>query len=99
MKSFFASIEPNEIVQIYGNIVFTMEQLYPDHKWESWRWSKIPDGYWDDMRRQREYFDWLFTHLKLKVFEDWYNVSYKDIRRSPGTLSKQELPPTYGVLS
>jgi hypothetical protein len=86
-----------EILQKYGNIIRTLQGVYPEHKWEPWKFTRIPEGWWDTMPHQREYFDWLRTPLKLKDMDAWYDVSYKDVRRQPGSsqliASTLSLPP------
>lgn len=84
-KQFLANLtEAWEILQKYGNIVRTLQHIYSEHKWEPWKFTRIPEGWWDTMQHQRDYFDWLQTALKLKDMNAWYDVSYKDVRRQPG---------------
>lgn len=51
--------------------------VYPEHNWEPWRFSKTPNAYFKDLKNQRKFLDWAGKQLKLKNTSDWYNVSLK----------------------
>src|SRR5690348_16261120 len=33
--------------------------LYPEHKWQLWKFSKVPLDYWKDTANQTSFFEWL----------------------------------------
>lgn len=47
--------------------------------------KKHPPGYWKNFQHHRDFFDALFKHLNLKSWEDWYQVSHKDIEEYGGS--------------
>jgi hypothetical protein len=51
--------------------------MYPDHDWLPWKFARCPDGYWNDMKNQKQFMDWASKELKIHEMNDWYKVSYK----------------------
>jgi hypothetical protein len=49
--------------------------VYPEHEWLPWRFSKVPNGFWDDIKNQRDFLDWAGKQLNYKNKEDWYKVT------------------------
>jgi hypothetical protein len=39
-----------------------------------WRFSRIPNGYWDDLKNQRKFMDWAGEQLNIKDKSDWYKI-------------------------
>lgn len=33
--------------------------VYPEFDWKVWRFSRVPDGFWDDFQNQIQFMDWL----------------------------------------
>ena len=56
-----------------------LKTLYPDYDWLPWKFTRAPTNFWDDIKMQRKYMDWLFTQLHLKDMNDWYKLSSKVI--------------------
>lgn len=77
-------LEAWEVLQKYGNLIRALQGIFPEHHWQPWRFTRIPEGWWNFMPHQREFFDWLRVPLGLKDMDGWYNISYKEVRRQPG---------------
>lgn len=57
-----------------GSLVKMLMALYPQHKWQLWRFEKPPSGFWDDVQNQKHFFEWLGQYLGIKSPDEWLNV-------------------------
>ncbi len=56
--------------------------VYSEYKWLPWRFSHVPKGYWEDMKNQRNFMDWVGKQLNYNDMEDWYKVTAEVINFS-----------------
>ena len=62
--------------------------------------KKLPNGYWQNKKNQKEYMEWLGKELGYTTIEDWYKVSANDFKRNRGgTILKQYNSSPIKVLS
>ena len=40
-----------------------------------WLSKPVPQGYWNDMRNQRNFFEWIAIQRGFKTHEDWYQLT------------------------
>ena len=67
-----------------GSIIKALKTVYPEISWQIWKFDQVPRGYWNDMKNQRDFFDWLAKQLELRKPEEWYSVKLIDIERRGG---------------
>jgi hypothetical protein len=48
------------------------------------KFNQVPIGYYDSLANQRATAELIAKELQVKSFEDWYSVSYLDIRKAGG---------------
>jgi hypothetical protein len=53
---------------------------YPEHPWVPWKFSRVETGFWDDLTKQRQLYDWIYQELKLSSMDDWYRVTFHQLR-------------------
>jgi hypothetical protein len=58
-----------------------LQDLYPEHDWKVWKFSKVPAGYWNQVKNQRELFESLAQEFKLHTPQDWSKISVVDLRQ------------------
>ena len=58
--------------------------LLPEHKWQMWKFSTVPKGFWRDTKNQRNFLEWLSSSLNHKSYEDWYDVTQNIIEQNGG---------------
>jgi len=75
--------------------------IYPEFDWVVWKFKIVPHGFWNDNKKQRKFFNWIGTQLGFKSFEDWYNITHRDIIKHGGRalLSYYNNSPMNAVLS
>jgi hypothetical protein len=83
----------------YGNsLSVALMELFPEHKWVIWRFSKVPEGFWDKVENRRSFFEWLYKELKLKDTDGWYRVTRTSVARYGGSallaMHQDSLPKT-----
>jgi len=66
-----------------------LSSLYPNANFLSWKFTKTPNGFWDDRTNQRTYLKWLSGFLRKEGKEEgdpeaWYSVSFEDFVRHDG---------------
>jgi len=74
-----------------------VEQTFSEHKWKSWKFKPVPNGFWEDTKNHQKFVEWLGHHLGFKKMEDWYKLSGKDVEENggDGLLSKFGISPNY----
>lgn len=55
-----------------------------EHKWELWRFLKVPVGFWKEKDNQRAFFDSVSKTLQISHWEDWYHVKKVDVEALGG---------------
>jgi hypothetical protein len=64
------------IYYYYGSLYNTLKTLYPHHKWDALRFSRLPAEYKQDEDAQKDAFERIGREkLGIKKLDDWYNVS------------------------
>ena len=81
------------LMQHNGSLIRALLAVFPERKWQCWKYGMVPVGFWQNLRNQRAYFDWLAEQLGLEDFEGWYSVKQRDIesRRLVPLLSMETL--------
>nr|AIJ02278.1 hypothetical protein [uncultured soil microorganism] len=81
-----------------------LQDYWPTYAWQEWRFTSVPDGFWDNRVNRRRYLDWLGPHLGFRRVEDWYQLSFQDLTHwhggrllakcgnSPSAVLKDSLP-------
>ena len=68
-----------------GNLSKALEEIYPEIEWKLWRFQEeLPKNFWNHIKNQMEFFDWVAKELHLKKWTDWYKVKTSDIKRLGG---------------
>jgi len=72
------------LIKWYGSINKLVEQTFSEHKWKSWKFKPVPNGFWEDTKNHQKFVEWLGHHLGFKKMEDWYKLSGKDVEENGG---------------
>jgi hypothetical protein len=57
---------------------------YPEIEWLPWRFSRVPDGYWDYLENRIRFFLWICNELRIKSISDWYGIQEGELERRGG---------------
>lgn len=69
----------------YGDSVFAAVKEYlPRRRWLPWRFATVPQGFWQKADNRFRYLDWLAKRLRIRVPEQWYSVTYRQIADNHG---------------
>lgn len=67
-----------------GSPSSALQRVYPEHNWQLWRFKVVPNRYWSDVKKDRfqlkAMLDWLGDQLSVKCLDDWYRVTFKQVR-------------------
>jgi len=55
--------------------------IYPEVKWQYWRFSYLSKNFWEKEENVRDYFQWLFQQLQMNTLDDWYRISLHQIMK------------------
>jgi hypothetical protein len=61
---------------------------YARHTWIPWRFDSVPKGYWNDIKNQRSYIEWLGKEMGVTDLSDWYKIKHVDLENKPGTVQE-----------
>jgi len=56
----------------------------PDYDWKEWKFSKAPNGFWQQRKNRKRYMLWLGQELGFKEISDWYSVTAEDFNCNYG---------------
>lgn len=60
------------LVYYDGCLAKAVMNVYPEYKWQPWRFVKAPKGYWQSTQNLRDYIEWLGKQLGITQLDDWY---------------------------
>ena len=66
-----------------GSLMKALQLIYPQHKWDISKFSKVSNGFWNNINNQRELFDSIGSELGIKKLDDWYSIKSDLIDDSP----------------
>jgi hypothetical protein len=58
---------------------------YPEHAWEEWRFRRLTSDWWENSVNARTFLESISSTLGVKTMDDWYKVSYKQLRAAGGS--------------
>jgi hypothetical protein len=67
-----------------SSMVSLLRDTYPEFDWHEWKFSVLPNGYWTKTQNRRAYFDWLAYELGVDKTQDFYSVSFEQIKDKNG---------------
>jgi hypothetical protein len=68
-----------------SSLVEAFQAIYPYHQWLAWKFGQnVHTGFWDKIDNQRDFLNWLGGKLQFKHMDDWYNVTWKQIKKNGG---------------
>lgn len=73
------------ILSYYNNsLIQILKKFYPEHEWLEWKFSSVPNGFWEDSNNQLKFLDWLGKELGFKSMTDWYQITAELIYKHGG---------------
>jgi hypothetical protein len=64
-----------------NSLPYALEALYPEHKWDIFRFASLPKGFWTIEDNQREFLTRIGRELGVKELDDWYKVPRKEAQQ------------------
>ena len=68
----------------FSSLLRALQSIYPNHRWEMWKFGTVSMGHWKKKENHINFFDWLKRKMGFKSMDDWYNVTQEDIHRNGG---------------
>jgi hypothetical protein len=82
------------LLAMYGDsFQKALAAVFPDHKWDNFKFSQAPGGWWSVIENRRACLISVGKQLSINHLSDWYNISYVDLR---GTDALSFLTHIYG---
>jgi hypothetical protein len=74
------------ILQRYygGYLSEALRHIYPEYKWQPWRFDRIVPGFWSKEENVEWYLDWLASELGIIHRQDWAYVTFDELRKYKG---------------
>src|SRR5262245_56931276 len=67
---------------IYKNSIYhALTDVYSEHSWKSWKFSRIPRGAWSKPEVVYQLLEDVSQHLSITILDYWYRVSVPQLRR------------------
>ena len=67
-----------------GSLIAALQAVYPEYEWNLWLFGKAPYGFWKSTKNCRTYLNWLADKLNISHPEEWYSVTYDQLRSCKG---------------
>lgn len=61
-----------------------LQNVYPKCQWQVWRFAPVSRRVLDNRKHQHDMLTWLTGQLNISHWEQWYQVTYKEIVRKGG---------------
>ncbi len=58
-----------------GSPLLIVSTVYSEYEWLPWRFNKVSNRFWDNMKNQRNFMDWAEKQLNYENREDWYKIT------------------------
>eukprot|EP01114_Cavostelium_apophysatum_P020553 TRINITY_DN6924_c0_g1_i1.p1 TRINITY_DN6924_c0_g1~~TRINITY_DN6924_c0_g1_i1.p1 ORF type:complete len:527 (-),score=89.84 TRINITY_DN6924_c0_g1_i1:359-1939(-) len=69
----------------HGNSLFNaLRNTYPEHNWQAWRLSCVPQNYWTNEETVREAVQQASHHLRIFHLDDWARISVAELSNLVG---------------
>lgn len=59
------------------SIIQLLAGIYPDYDWLPWRFNRCPNSFWDDVKNQRKFLEWVEKQLN----KNWYKITTKVLKK------------------
>jgi hypothetical protein len=63
--------------------------VYPEFKWESFRFYRTDKGFWKDPNNVRAYLDRIGKTLGVSTLDDWYRIDPQSVLKIDSRLLKK----------
>mgnify|MGYP007125568302 CR=1 FL=1 len=73
------------LMQYKGSPSAIVCNVYPEHRWQLWRFVKTPVSFRNDAKLARECCEWFAAQKGITSLEDWYNVSSNELNGAGST--------------
>lgn len=67
-----------------GSHIQLLTHVYPDYNWQLWKFSRCPKSFWEDVKNQRNFMDWIAQQKNFTSMDDWYKLTYNDLKSMGG---------------
>ncbi len=73
------------LAYFHDSRLVALREYAPQHPWQEWRFTQVPDGFWQQRRNRRRYMDWLGQQLGFTQPEDWYRLPERALQQYHGS--------------
>jgi hypothetical protein len=80
-----------------GSLYLLLSKIYPDYNWLPWNFDNNLLNYWEDMKNQKKFIEWVETQLNIKGMTGWYEVSNKVRLSKTTTEISRNFPMLVGI--
>jgi len=75
----------NVLRRFGGRLAQLLCELFPQRKWQVWRFSRVPNRYWACRKHRYAFMQWLAGILAVHHPTDWYHVTVRDVCKYGGS--------------
>lgn len=69
----------------FSNVLPTLlKTLYPCHPWHFWKFTTVPQGFWEDVKNQQKCLAAIGKELRVESLNDWYACTTLDVCKAHG---------------
>lgn len=74
----------HRVLVVCGGLEKILAEMFPDDEIETWRFSFISRGFWQNINNLKKYMNWLGRKLNYCRIDDWYKVANDDFVNNYG---------------
>jgi hypothetical protein len=84
-KGHFNDNNGGRLLKIYNNSpICILQNMFPEHTWDFWRFSHVPNNSWNSIDNIRKYLNNLMFVLDYSNMDSWYKITLKDFKLNNG---------------
>lgn len=65
-------------------LICCLNQVYSDHSWQPWKFTRAAKGFWKSDTGKREFVKFIVEEKGWKSKEDWYQITQEDFTAAGG---------------
>jgi hypothetical protein len=74
-----------DLITHFGGVLKLARAIFPEHKWQEWRFENyVSVGYWDVRQNRRDFFEWAAAELHLSIPEGLYKLQKLQVNQLYG---------------
>lgn len=74
-----------DLLRKHHSLPSLLQQAYPEHKWFTFKFTRVPVGFWTTRENRLDFMRWLQDQLSIKDMKDWNQLTADHLMKYGGS--------------